>query len=552
MVEIDAVARNAAALLNGQLPDARPWEIGQAATWIADAIGRQDPAVSATKIRAAGQILNRARMFEHTRLFSRTWIDFRGFDPTITRHLAQALVDLSALDAAETLIRQAIATVDAAGHSAQAAAERGEYEGLLGRIEKDRFVATQDKDVLVAATNRYLSWFLRPAAAGTLGPYWHGINAVALLAREQREGVAASRRETAGALAGDIYKHVTGLYARNASDVWLAATASEAGLALGDCDAAELWLYRFLHHPAVTPFAIRSYERQLREIWQGGALGDGSTCADKLSAIVMRHIMRVEGRWSIASSALQSAANAIGTQPEHERNFSNETGFSVDAIRKMLNACAAIGCVTNRAGERLGTGFVVDGQMLAAGFSGPVFVTNAHVISEAVANAIPPAEARVTFEIESVAAGGPVSHAVDRVLFSSTPRGGADGAAGLDVTVVQLAGLPVDHARLPATSVLPLIEPKARAYVIGHPRGAGLQVSLHDSQLLDIDDEDCFVHYRTPTDPGSSGSPVFNREWQVMAVHHSGSATMPRLRGKGNYEANEAISLSAVQRRLRK
>jgi V8-like Glu-specific endopeptidase len=73
---------------------------------------------------------------------------------------------------------------------------------------------------------------------------------------------------------------------------------------------------------------------------------------------------------------------------------------------------------------------------------------------------------------------------------------------------------------------------------------------LHDSVLLDIDDDERLVHYRTPTDPGSSGSPVFNVDWEVIAVHHGGSSETPRLRGDGRYEANEGIALSAVRRKL--
>jgi V8-like Glu-specific endopeptidase len=104
-----------------------------------------------------------------------------------------------------------------------------------------------------------------------------------------------------------------------------------------------------------------------------------------------------------------------------------------------------------------------------------------------------------------------------------------------------------DFAALPTADSLPLIESKARAHVIGHPLGGGLQISLHDSVLLDVDDAERLVHYRTPTDPASSGSPVFNTEWQVIGLHHGGSATTPRLHGVGDYEVNEAISLSAIR-----
>ena len=33
---------------------------------------------------------------------------------------------------------------------------------------------------------------------------------------------------------------------------------------------------------------------------------------------------------------------------------------------------------------------------------------------------------------------------------------------------------------------------------------------------------DSFLHYRTDTSPGSSGSPVFNDQWEIVALHHSG------------------------------
>ena len=95
------------------------------------------------------------------------------------------------------------------------------------------------------------------------------------------------------------------------------------------------------------------------------------------------------------------------------------------------------------------------------------------------------------------------------------------------------------------------MEARARAYVVGHPRGGGLQVALHDSRLIDVDDDERLLHYRTPTDPGSSGSPVFNEAWEVMGLHHAGSATTPRLHGTGTYEANEAIALGAIRRKIK-
>jgi V8-like Glu-specific endopeptidase len=84
-------------------------------------------------------------------------------------------------------------------------------------------------------------------------------------------------------------------------------------------------------------------------------------------------------------------------------------------------------------------------------------------------------------------------------------------------------------------------------YVIGHPKGRDLELSLQDNYLLGFDD--MLVHYRTPTEKGSSGSPVFEPEdWRVIALHHKGNEEMKRLDGKdGTYEANEGISILKLQ-----
>jgi V8-like Glu-specific endopeptidase len=81
--------------------------------------------------------------------------------------------------------------------------------------------------------------------------------------------------------------------------------------------------------------------------------------------------------------------------------------------------------------------------------------------------------------------------------------------------------------------------------IIGHPGGGGLSLSLQDNLLLDYDDQK--MHYRTPTENGSSGSPVFNKQWKLVGLHHKGDSRMPKLNGKqGAYEANEGIRISAI------
>jgi V8-like Glu-specific endopeptidase len=102
------------------------------------------------------------------------------------------------------------------------------------------------------------------------------------------------------------------------------------------------------------------------------------------------------------------------------------------------------------------------------------------------------------------------------------------------------------------------VEPNARVYIIGHPGGRDLAFSFQDNELLDHEGPPAGrpqipdvwrLHYRAPTEGGSSGSPVFNgRLWEVIALHHKGGKMgMPKLNGKdGTYAANEGLSIRSI------
>jgi V8-like Glu-specific endopeptidase len=128
------------------------------------------------------------------------------------------------------------------------------------------------------------------------------------------------------------------------------------------------------------------------------------------------------------------------------------------------------------------------------------------------------------------------------VVWSSPP-------CELDTTVLTLDAPVGGVEACRGTTARPRRDGKQRVYVIGHPSGRELSYSIDDNVLLDYDER--VLHYRAPTEHGSSGSPVFNRDWEVLAVHHAGRMDMPRLGGQeGTYPANEGIWLEAVHRAL--
>ncbi|MCX5042974.1 DNA/RNA non-specific endonuclease [Aldersonia sp. NBC_00410] len=78
--------------------------------------------------------------------------------------------------------------------------------------------------------------------------------------------------------------------------------------------------------------------------------------------------------------------------------------------------------------------------------------------------------------------------------------------------------------------------------IVQHPRGRKKQIVLRENKILDIPEG--FVHYSADTEPGSSGSPVFNDQWEVVALHHA-SVPAPQQPDYGGF-LNEGIRISSI------
>lgn len=530
-----------AALLKGERPEATANLWDEAVRWLANRVA----SVERCGVRNAVGALNRGRLFKLTIQLGDAWTQAHNADAVVLKHQGQALVNLSALDAAQALLEQGLVLASAADADAAAVGEITEFKGLLARIAKQRYVHSNDPSDLKKAIAQYL------ATDGS----WPAINAVALMMRDSRDSKNEATSSAGMTLARSVQKDVLKNLKQEPKGYWLYSTLSEAFLAMGKADDAELWLFRFLEHPSVTPFAIDSYDRQLREIWQGSSITPSNPPADRLVAVIARYLRKTEARMSFSADDMHKINAESKADPGFEKRFSEERGLGVGTVRSMLEACEAVGCVSDNKGKRLGTGFLVEGSKLCEAFGpGPVFVTNAHVVSDSYEKAIRPVTARVTFETDPLVDDDLPQYKLGTLLFTSgvgDPGICCADDEDLDVTIVRLKGIAPDHKVLKLAANVPLLDGKTKVYVIGHPEGGGLEISLTDSTLLDIDDAQRLMHYRTPTDPGSSGSPVFNTLWQVVALHHAGTDTMPRFRGGGFHKANEGIAFNAIRRKLK-
>lgn len=175
-------------------------------------------------------------------------------------------------------------------------------------------------------------------------------------------------------------------------------------------------------------------------------------------------------------------------------------------LEKAIKASRSVGRVVLPDGAT-GTGFLTEGGYL---------FTNHHVLSDAATAE----NSYIEFNFELDANG----QSKPRHRYRFDPADFVTDEA-LDFTKVKVkenGQTPLSewgHLEL-APDALPTVgEP---VNIIQHPNGDDKQIALTANKVLSVWGHRLF--YTTDTEPGSSGSPVFNQDWKVVALHHAGKS----------------------------
>lgn len=172
-----------------------------------------------------------------------------------------------------------------------------------------------------------------------------------------------------------------------------------------------------------------------------------------------------------------------------------------------------------------GTGFLLTGDLL---------VTNHHVLRDrrAAAGATAQFNYQKTFEGTDAEAE---ELALDPDSFFAT-------SSEDDCTIVKVAGDP--STRWGALELQPAsVSVGDRVNIIQHPGGDQKQLSFFHNVVMHVDEHR--IQYLTDTLPGSSGSPVFDKDWRLVALHHSGGWLL-EPGSKDHYLRNEGIHINRV------
>ncbi|SDD96938.1 trypsin-like peptidase domain-containing protein [Actinokineospora iranica] len=197
-------------------------------------------------------------------------------------------------------------------------------------------------------------------------------------------------------------------------------------------------------------------------------------------------------RWTPAPDGTGGVEKLMGAQ---------STLLPVAFLETGLRRARAV-CRIQTARGASGTGFLIDGARV---------VTNHHVLPDADTAA----GATATFNHQTDA---------DGVLLPATtvpllPGRAFAASRADDLTVVGTVGHANDDwGRIDVgASARPNVP---RVNIIQHPGGGPKQIALYHNVVSHQDDR--VLQYYTDTLPGSSGSPVFDDAWDLVAIHHAG------------------------------
>lgn len=259
-----------------------------------------------------------------------------------------------------------------------------------------------------------------------------------------------------------------------------------------------------------------------------------------------------EGRGGASyAKALTEAAESgpsmrlLATPAAAEKVWGDTLDFvGVSFLEKGARIARAVGRVAFRNSSAQGSGFLVGNGL---------FITNHHVVPNAAFARNLALE--FDFELDLTGNRKPITRfAIDTRIFVTDP----DTPTGLDYTIFAVGEriegeLPIENfgwSGLSDSDDRHMLGEFAN--IVQHPSGRYKEVVLRENRLVGRYAN--ALHYVADTEPGSSGSPVFNSEWRPIALHHWGAPWREIMGDDGSpldVEVNEGIRISAIVRHLR-
>ncbi len=405
--------------------------------------------------------------------------------------------------------------------------------------------------------------------------HWPGVNLLALLKLAREDG-HRDMANPSGLEPSDIARRMIAALeprAKTTDEPWVLASLGEAHLGLGNYEEAARYFGMYARDPNTDGFKLGGTVRQLEQIWrlEPGSGGGGPI----LAVLKAAQISQPDGKFTLPGDSLKDLGKFAGSAEFQEYKETMVPGgdfVGMKTLRMVVERAAGVAAVCDANGRTMGTGFLVRGAELHRSLGNDIYLlTNAHVMTDRKwANHEPGSLDSETARLvlEAAKSSGVGLKFEPRAAWQSP-------VAEYDATLVRIVDPPADLVTLPIETSKPLkvesTEPPkeigSSVSVIGHPLGGPLSLSIVGSLsgangvLVDMGGrakagaDPAYLHYRAPTEPGNSGSPVFETgNWGVIGLHHMGFNQFqgrPCLGGKaGQRFANEGVCIRSIKRQI--
>jgi hypothetical protein len=207
-------------------------------------------------------------------------------------------------------------------------------------------------------------------------------------------------------------------------------------------------------------------------------------------------------------------------------------------------------------GTSFGTGFLVGPDLV---------ITNHHVVADVLSGQSPVGNVVCRFDYRLLADGKTLNPGTAFRLHASDWRVddspySADDPDKLDYALLRLDGslgkMPVNPREpngqprgwfmVPPGPVT--LKPGDPLHIVQHPDARPLELALDTGAIIGLNDNGTRVRYRTNTEPGSSGSPCCDANWNLVALHHVGDPRYGSFSKKGDW--NQGVLFDAIVRLL--
>lgn len=215
----------------------------------------------------------------------------------------------------------------------------------------------------------------------------------------------------------------------------------------------------------------------------------------------------------------------------------DNTLLPINFLEKGIKSSRSVAKVEKKKGAiiEVGTGFLFKYE----GIDELFFMTNFHVINDK--NEI--GSTRIIFNYEEDINGN--TKASKSFKIDSNGAWYVSPVAQNDVAIFKL----IETGEIEQFGFIPIkkvnVEKNDFVNIIQHPAGQLKKIALYHNIVTNTDNR--VVQYLTDTMKGSSGSPVFNSNWEVVALHHSGGGTKehePQM-SETKYR-NEGIHINSI------